>query len=160
MFDVDNLVTCLNREDGPEGCLHIAPQGVLEISSVTGQSPSLVKDHISSHGLGANPLNMLKGSYLHPKEHNITDLHDASNAGWGAHLDQDSVKGLRSDGEKRLRINVLELKAVFLALKQFRDQCHKQTMLIATDKSTVVAYINTGRNPLGRDVGSPVENHD
>ena len=67
---------------------------------------------------------------------------DASNEGWGAHLDQSSTKGLRSDGEKRLHINVLELKAVSLALRSFKDQCQNQTVLVETDNSTVVAYIN------------------
>ena len=38
--------------------------------------------------------------------------------------------------------NVLELKAVFLALQSFKDQCQNQTVLVATDNSTVVAYIN------------------
>ena len=44
--------------------------------------------------------------------------------------------------EKRLHINVLELKAVSLALRDFKDQCQNQTVLVATDNSTVVAYIN------------------
>ena len=59
-----------------------------------------------------------------------------------AHLDQNSTKGLWSDREKRLHINVLELKAVSLALRNFKDQCQNQTVLVATDNSTVVAYIN------------------
>ena len=50
-------------------------------------------------------------------------------------------KGLWSDREKRLHINVLELKAVSLALQRFKDQCQNQTVLVATDNSTVVAYI-------------------
>ena len=44
--------------------------------------------------------------------------------------------------KKRLHINVLELKAVSLALRQFKDQCQNQTVLVATDNSTVVAYTN------------------
>ena len=39
-------------------------------------------------------------------------------------------------------MNVLELKAVSLALQRFKDQCQNQTVLVATDNSTVVAYIN------------------
>ena len=52
------------------------------------------------------------------------------------------TKGLWSDREKRLHINVLELKAVSLALQRFKDQCQNQTVLVATANSTVVAYIN------------------
>ena len=89
-----------------------------------------------------NPSNVMKDADLHPKDHSIQLFTDASNEGWGAHLDQNSTKGLWSDREKRLHINVLELKAVSLALRDFKDQCQNQTVLVATDNSTVVAYIN------------------
>ena len=89
-----------------------------------------------------NPTNMMRGADLHPKDHSIQLFTDASNGGWGTHLDQTSTKGLWSDRKKRLHINVLELKAVSLALRSFKDQCQNQTVLVATDHSTVVAYIN------------------
>ena len=89
-----------------------------------------------------NPSNVMRGADLHPKDHSIQLFTDASNEGWGAHLDQSSTKGLWSDREKRLHINILELKAVPLALRNFKDQCQNQTVLVATDNSTVVAYIN------------------
>ena len=89
-----------------------------------------------------NPSNVMKGADLHPKDHSIQLFTDASNEGWGAHLDQNSTKGLWSEREKRLHINVLELKAISLALRDFKDQCQNQTVLVATDNSTVVAYIN------------------
>ena len=84
----------------------------------------------------------MKGSDLHPKDHSIQLFTDASDEGWGAHLEQSSTQGLWSPQEKGLHINVLELKAVFLALRHFKDQCQDQTVLVATDNSTVVAYIN------------------
>ena len=89
-----------------------------------------------------NPANVMKGSDLHPKDHSIQLFTDASNEGWDAHLEQSSTQGLWSPQEKGLHINVLELKAVFLALRHFKDQCHDQTVVVATDNSTVVAYIN------------------
>ena len=49
-----------------------------------------------------NPSNVMKGADLHPKDHSIQLFTDASNEGWGAHLDQNSTKGLWSDREKRL----------------------------------------------------------
>ena len=76
------------------------------------------------------------------KDHSIQLFTDASNEGWGAYLEQTSTKGLWSDREKRLHINVLELKAVSLVPQRFKDQCQNQTELVATDNSTVVAYIN------------------
>ena len=43
--------------------------------------------------------------------------------------------------ESKLHINYLELNAVLLALKEFQDLCQNNIVLIATDNTTVVAYI-------------------
>ena len=47
-----------------------------------------------------NPSKVMKGADLHPKDHSIQLFTDASNEGWGAHLDQNFTKGLWSDREK------------------------------------------------------------
>ena len=44
--------------------------------------------------------------------------------------------------ESLLHINYLELKAVLLALRQFEHLCRDQIVLVATDNTTVVSYIN------------------
>ena len=44
--------------------------------------------------------------------------------------------------ESRLHIKILELKAVFLALKSFENQLLNQNLLFSTDNSSVVAYLN------------------
>ena len=147
MFDVSNWVASLNGENGPGGTpsheplqFHLKehwryPQSLDNLLPWT--------EAIAAHlDWWQNPSNVMKGADLHPKDHSIQLFTDASNEGWGAHLDQNSTKGLWSDREKRLHINVLELKAVSLALRDFKDQCQNQTVLVATDNSTVVAYIN------------------
>ena len=133
MFDVANWVACLNGEDGSGG----TPSH--EALSVSSQGADAISAHLD---WWQNPANVMKGSDLHPKDHSIQLFTDASNEGWGAHLDQRSTKGLWSDQEKRLHINVLELKPISLALRNFKDQCQDQTVLVTTDNSTVVAYIN------------------
>ena len=118
----------------PEGYLHMRP----------------FQFHLKEHWRFPQSLDTLlpwtetisAGADLHPKDHIIQLFTDASNEGWGTHLEQTSTKGLWSDREKRLHINVLELKAVSLALQRLKDQCQNQTVLVATDNSTVVAYIN------------------
>ena len=147
MFDVSNWVASLNGEMVPEGRLHMRPfQFHLKEHWRYPQSLDNLlpwTEAIVAHlDWWQNPSNVMKGSDLHPKDHSIQLFTDASNEGWGAHLDQKSTKGLWSDREKRLHINVLELKAVSLALRDFKDQCQNQTVLVATDNSTVVAYIN------------------
>ena len=131
----------------PEGCLHMRPfQFYLKEHWRFPQSLDTLlpwTETISAHlEWWQNPTNTMKDADLHPKDHSIQLFTDASNKGWGAHLEQASTKGLWSDREKRRHINVLELKAVSLALQKFKDQCQNQTVLVATDNSTVVAYIN------------------
>ena len=128
----------------------MASQGALEISSVIGHPPSLVTYHISSPRMVAKPCQcFLWGADLHPKDHNILLFTDASNVGWGTQSGQDSLKGLWSDREKSLNINVLELRVVNLVLKGLQDQCLNQKMLAASDNPTVVANINKqGRTHL------------
>ena len=92
MFDVANWVACLNGENGPGGTpshetLSVSSQGALEISSVAGQPPSLDRSHCSPLRLVANSSNVMKGTDLHRKDHSIQLFIDASNEGWGAHLD-------------------------------------------------------------------------
>ena len=131
----------------PEGRLHMRPFQfhLKEHWRYTQSLDNLLPwtDVISAHlDWWHNPTNVMKGADLHPKDHSIQLFTDASNEGWGTHLDQRSSQGLWSDQEKRLHINVLELKTVSLALRNFKDQCQNQTVLVATDNSTVAAYIN------------------
>ena len=86
--------------------------------------------------------NVLKGQRLHPLRHALLLFTDASNEGPGAHLGDYTAKGLWSKPEGDLHINILELKAVLVALKQFKRLCWGQTMLVCTDNTTVVSYIN------------------
>ena len=86
--------------------------------------------------------NVLRGQPLHPLQHALQIFTDASNEGWGAHLGDSTARGVWSEPESLLHINFLELEAVFLALKSFEPLCRDQIVLIATDKTTVVSYIN------------------
>ena len=89
-----------------------------------------------------NSKNVLQGEHLHPKEHEKLRFTDASNAGRGAHSGQNSTGGLWSLSEKHLHINLLEMKAVLLALQFFKTDCRNNQVLIASDNTSVVAYIN------------------
>ena len=89
-----------------------------------------------------NPDNVLSGQPLHPLQHALQLFTDASNKGWGSHLGDYMTKGLWSRSESALHINLLELKAVLLALKQFEQLCCNQIVLVCMDNTTVVSYIN------------------
>ena len=86
--------------------------------------------------------NVLRGQPLHPLSHALQLFTDASNEGWGAHLGDSTARGVWSEVESQLHINFLELKAVLLALRSFELLCLNRIVLVATDNTTVVAYIN------------------
>ena len=67
---------------------------------------------------------------------------NASRAGWGAHLPDQSVSGVWSHQESSLHINLLELKALFLALRAFSHLVTDHRVTAMCDNSTVVAYVN------------------
>ena len=67
---------------------------------------------------------------------------DASRLGWGAHLLGHLVSGLWSEEEQREHINLLELKAVWLALQAFQHRVAHQSVALMCDNATVVAYVN------------------
>ena len=85
---------------------------------------------------------LLQVNHLHPLKHALQIFTDASKEGWGTHLNEYIARGNWSLPESKLHINYLELKALFLALKEFQALCTNKTVLIATDNTTVVAYIN------------------
>ena len=86
--------------------------------------------------------NVLKGQSLHPLQHALQLFTDASNEDWGAHLGDSTSRGVWSAIESPLHLNNLELKAVLLALRSLEHLCRDQIVLVATDNTTVVSYIN------------------
>ena len=81
------------------------------------------------------------------------DLHlysDASSSGWGAHLLDQNVSGVWSAQEKLLHINLLEMKALFLALQAFQEVVAGHHVTAMCDNSTVVAYINKQGGTVSR----------
>ena len=86
--------------------------------------------------------NMLQGQPLHPLKHAVQIFTDTSKEGWGAHLNKHTARGNWSLPETKLHIKYLELKTVFLALKRFQAFCSDKIILVATDNTTVVSFIN------------------
>ena len=76
-------------------------------------------------------------------------------------LNEHIARGTWSLPESKLHIYYLELKAVFLALKEFQDHCSDKIVLVATDNTTVVSCINNkGGMRSGPLFSSTMENLD
>ena len=72
------------------------------------------------------------------------DLHfwsDASDVGWGAHLDCQVASGLWDAQQAALSINARELLAVQLGLFQFRSALQGRMVAVFCDNTTAVAYL-------------------
>ncbi|XP_060741844.1 uncharacterized protein LOC132856323 [Tachysurus vachellii] len=67
---------------------------------------------------------------------------DASLSGWGAALDGRPAQGLWEGPCLSWHINCLEMRAVFLALKHFLPHLKGCHVLVRTDSTAVVSYIN------------------
>ncbi|XDV15015.1 hypothetical protein PO909_015169 [Leuciscus waleckii] len=67
---------------------------------------------------------------------------EASLTGWGAILEGRSSQGLWEDHHRSWHINRLEMLAVFRALRSFITDLRGHHVLVHTDNTSVVAYIN------------------
>ena len=82
------------------------------------------------------------------------DLHfwsDASDVGWGAHLDSQVASGLWDNHQAAMSINARELLAVQLGLFQFQSALQGRTVAVFCNNTTAVAYLRKEggtRSPL------------
>ena len=106
------------------------PNPLLEVDNKSGKIRTETYSSVFVRGLRIpsrfSPCKTHSREMAQTSDHSIQLFTDTSNEGWGAHLNQSSTQGLWSDGEKRLHINVVELKAVSLALRSFKDQCQNK----------------------------------
>ena len=118
-------------------------------------------DVISAHlDWWQNPANVMKGADLHPKDYSIQLFTDASNEGWGAHLDQRSTQGLVRPGKKATHKGPRVEGGLTCPSKlqgplpgPYSSSCNGQL-----DSGSL--HKQTRGNSLSRDVRSPVEDHD
>ena len=166
MFDVSNWVASLNGENGPGGtpsheALSVSPQGALEISSVAGQPPSLDRSHCSPPRLVAKSLQCDERCRPSSQRPQYPTLYRRLKRRLGRSLRPKFYKGsvVRSGkkashkcpriegglpGPSRLQGPVPESNSVGCDGQLNSGSLHQQTR----------------RNTLGRDVCSPVEDHD
>ena len=85
--------------------------------------------------------NIMAGTPLR-QSHSIVLWTDASQMGWGAHMEDHQVSGTWTVQEKEQHINWLEMKAVQQALIHFRHILLGKKVLLRCDNSTVVSHIN------------------
>lgn len=104
-------------------------QGRTLLSVPLHQNWRLVYQFSIAHLLQSPPLEILLFSY-------------ASYEGWRTHLEDLLTSWLWDHHEKQHHINTLELKAAFLALHEFQERVTGHSVVLMSDNTTVVAYVN------------------
>ncbi len=85
-----------------------------------------------------------------PPSHVLTT--DASTYGWGAVCGPLTARGVWSSDQSYLHINFLELETVFLALKTFQKWLCGAHVLVQTDSTTVMHYLNRAGGTRSRSL--------
>ena len=85
---------------------------------------------------------LTSGIPIRPFHADFTIFTDALTQGWGAHMGDSQISGTWAPLDRQLHINCLELKAVEAALHHWAPVLQGHQVMIATDNSTVVSYIN------------------
>ena len=86
----------------------------------------------------------VQGTPIHLPDPNAFLFTDGSHYGWGAHLEpmRLSFHGRRTKEQSQLHINILEIMAIRFALKKAIQYIHHSCVMISTDNTTLVSYIN------------------
>ena len=132
------------------GRLHLRP---LQMCLLSVWKPHILPlDHpISINGMipshlqwWINPIRFETGTSIHPPDPEFFLYTDASHYGWGAHLEPTTLSfhGRWTENQSQLHINMLEMMAIRLALKQAKTFIHHSCIMISTDNTMVVSYIN------------------
>ena len=132
------------------GRLHLRP---LQMCLLSVWKPHILPlDHpISINGMipshlqwWINPIRFETGISIHPPDPKFFLYTDASHFRWGAHLEPTTLSfhGRWTENQSQLHINMLEMMAIWLALKQAKTFIHHSCIMISTDNTTVVSYIN------------------
>ena len=102
---------------------------------------SMIRSHLQ---WWINPIRFETGTSIHPPDPEFFLYTDASHYGWGAHLEPTTLSfhGRWTENQSQLHINMLEMMAIRLALKQAKTFIHHSCIMISTDNTTVVSYIN------------------
>ena len=104
------------------------------------RSDPVVLANLLRHWL--DPHFLTSGIPIRPFQADYTIFTDASSQGRGTHMGASKVSGFWTRIDRKLHINYLELKAVIRALHHWAPLLQGHQVMIATDNSTVVSYIN------------------
>ena len=146
MFDVANWVACLNEENGHRGmpsheALSVSPQGALEISSVVGQPPSLDRNHFNTPRVVAESHKRDERCRPSSQRPRYPTLYRRLKRRLGRSLRASLYKRSLVRQGKKATHKCSRAEGGFYGPSKVQGPVSKP-VLVATDNSIVVAYIN------------------
>ena len=84
----------------------------------------------------------------------LTITSDASTSGWGASCGTSQTGGPWTVEEAQAHINLLELRAAFLALQTYASKLNNQHILLLIDNRTAIAYLNHKGGTISRAISN------
>ena len=166
MFDVANWVARLNGKDGPGGtpsheALSVSPQGALENASVTGQPPSLDRNHFSTSRLVAKSHKRDERCRPSSQRPQYPTLYRCLKRRLGRSLRANLYKGSVVRQGKMATHKCSRAEGGFSGPSKVQGPVSKPNSAGCYGQIySSSLYTQAKRNPLGGDVCSPVENHD
>ena len=166
MFDVSNWVASLNGENGPGGtpsheALSVSSQGALEISSVTGQPPSLDRSHCSPPRLVAKPLKWDERRRPSSQGPQYPTLYRRLKRRLGRSLRSQFYKRAVVRGGKKATHKCPGIEGGLPGPSRLQGPVPESNSVSCDGQlNSGSLHQQAGGNSLSRDVRSPVENHD
>ena len=121
------------------------PAVSLETSYSSSRSPDIDKRHDSISLTMVDKPHSIRDRDFNPSSRpQILPLYGCQSLRMGAHLEPTTLSfhGRWTENQSQLHINMLEMMAIRLALKQAKTFIHPSCIMISTDNTTVVSYIN------------------
>ena len=166
MFDVTNWVACLNGGNGPGGTsshedLSVSAQGALEISSVIGQPPSLDRNHFRTPRVVAESHKYDESCRPSSQIPQYPTLYRCLKRSLGYSLRASFYKRSVIRQGKNATHKCSRAEGGFSGPSKFQGPVSKPNSVGCYGQlNSSSLHKQTRRNPLGRDVHSPVEDHD
>ena len=127
--------------------------------SILGSSRSFVSGVSPRPPVVAPPSSPLPRCVSLPGVSRLDFWSDASDVGWGAHLEQQVASGLWDSHQAALSINARELLAIKLGLLRFQSSLRSRTVAVYCDNVTAVAYLRKEggtRSPLLNSIAQEI----
>ena len=147
LFDVANWVACLNGENDPGGtplheALSVSPQGALEISSVVGHPPSFDRNHFRTPRVVAESHKRDERCRPSSQRPQYPTLYRRLKRRLVCSLRASLYKGSVVRQGQKATHKCSRAEGGFSGPSKAQGPVSNQTVLVATDNPTVVAYIN------------------